>query len=178
MNWRERAASEAPRGARHDLPKDFVCRASNSSPFDPNRPTYKGSPGFTICSHSAPLPPTSPLDLLKLRKSKSGAQQMNKTEARYATLLEGLRLAGEIVDWQYEAITLKLGPDCRYTPDFLVIVEASLDVHPKIEFHEVKGGFTREDSLVKIKSASQQFPWFTFKLCRYQKGKWDIKGVK
>lgn len=112
----------------------------------------------------------------------SRARLMNKTETRYAQMLEGMRLAGEIVSYQYEAITLKLGPDCRYTPDFLVIKRehewtAVGEDCLRFEFHEVKGGYAREDSLVKIRAASQQFPHFTFKLCRYSRGEWSIKEI-
>lgn len=125
----------------------------------------------------------------KNQQIKPVGRQMNKTETRYAsTVLDPLRLAGEIVSYQYEAATLKLGPDLRYTPDFLVIPmptvaigifnsTSSVQCAPIVEFHEVKGGFTRDDALVKIKAAAQQFPHFVFKLCRYQKGQWDIRVI-
>ena len=45
---------------------------------------------------------------------------MNKTEEAYAKTLQVRKLAGEIVDWQFEAQTFKLAADCRYTPDFAV----------------------------------------------------------
>lgn len=122
---------------------------------------------------------------------------MNKTEARYASLLEGLRMAGEIVDYSFEILALVLGPRCTYRPDFAVwpkgkvlpygmtalsqlyglVLPPSLHVLEGLEIHETKGGYAREDSLVKIKSASQQFPWFRFNLCRYQKGNWEIKTI-
>lgn len=98
--------------------------------------------------------------------------KMNKTEKRYAMLLEGLKRANEILDYRFEGMTLRLGPDCRYTPDFMVV-----GYQMQLEFHEVKGGYAREDSLVKLRAAAGAFPWFRFKLCRYQKGNWEIKEI-
>lgn len=81
---------------------------------------------------------------------------MNKLEARYATQLEARKRAGEIVWWAYEAITLKLAPHTRYTPDFAVITSDGA-----VEFHECKG-FWRDDARVKIKVAAALFPWADF----------------
>ena len=97
--------------------------------------------------------------------------EMNGTEAKYAWILEGRRLAGEIQRYEFEKITLKLGADCRYTPDFYVVNREG-----EIEFHEVKG-FFRDDAKVKIKVAAENFP-FRFYLARLVKGGWDIEEIK
>src|SRR4051812_3444934 len=69
------------------------------------------------------------------RKRSHTPGVMNKTEARYAELLEGRRLAGEIAAWRFEAITLILSRRrrCTYTPDFLVEMPDGSEEH-----HEVK----------------------------------------
>jgi hypothetical protein len=51
-----------------------------------------------------------------------------------------------------------MGDDCRYTPDFMVIAEDDV-----VEFHEVKGGFWRDDAKVKIRVAAELYPMFRFK---------------
>jgi len=82
--------------------------------------------------------------------------QMNKTEERYSRVLEGRRLAGEIYQWWFERLTLKLADDTRYTPDFLVqLADGSL------ELHEVKG-FMREDAFIKLKVSASAFPFRFF----------------
>ena len=97
---------------------------------------------------------------------------MNKTEARYADLLTIAKGAGEILDWKYEAVTFKLGPDLRYTPDFFVV-----NVDWEVEFHETKGGFIREDAWQKLKTAAGMFD-FRFILCQWTKEKgWTKKIV-
>lgn len=88
---------------------------------------------------------------------------MNKTEARYSQELELKKRAGLIMHYVFEGITFKLAPDTRYTPDFLVVY---LD---RFELHEVKG-FFRDDAKVKLKVAASKFPWFVFKLV-----KWDTR---
>ena len=103
--------------------------------------------------------------------------KMNKTEAMYALHLESQKKEGEIADWEFEVETLKLGDDCRYTPDFRVIKnrcpeDPTKPTYCEIEFHEVKGTlrrkrysgdlfdivvkpFVEDDALVKIKCAAE-----------------------
>ena len=82
--------------------------------------------------------------------------RMNKGEARYAQHLELLRLAGEIVRWDFEDVTLRLADKTRYTPDFMVLLP-----NREVEFHEFKG-FWRDDARVKIKVAAERFAMFRF----------------
>lgn len=81
---------------------------------------------------------------------------MNRTESEYAMILESRKRAGEIVDYKFEAVTLKLAANTRYTPDFYVVFP------DRIELHEVKGGFWRDDARVKIKVAAAMYPEFQF----------------
>lgn len=97
---------------------------------------------------------------------------MNRTEQAYAWKLEGLKLAGEIVSYDFGVLTLRVGDDCRYTPDFFVV-----NKDWAVELHEVKGGFTRDDAMVKLKAASAQYP-FIFVLAKLEKGEWTITEVK
>jgi len=116
----------------------------------------------------ADVPPATP----KGRLSK--ATLMNKTEARYALILEARKRLGEIQDYAFGAVTLKLATDTRYTPDFLVWRRGI----GAIEFHEVKGGFMREDALIKLRVAVKQYPMFRFTLCRFTKGAWYVEIVE
>lgn len=85
-----------------------------------------------------------------------GQRVMNKTESRRAAELTALVNVGVIRSWAYEAVTLRLADDCRYTPDFLVVDNAGA-----IRFEETKG-FWRDDARVKIKVAARTFPMFSF----------------
>lgn len=97
--------------------------------------------------------------------------EMNKTEQAYAWYLDGLKRAGDILIYQFGAITLRIGNDCRYTPDFFVVTKELI-----VELHEVKG-FMREDALVKLKAAAAIYP-FIFRLVHRVAGMWDIKEIK
>jgi hypothetical protein len=84
--------------------------------------------------------------------------EMNKTEQAYADMLQARKLAGEIIEWQFEAVTFKLAADVRYSPDFCIV----LSDHT-IEFIDTKGGGPQDPkSRVKIRCAAEKFPWFAF----------------
>lgn len=101
--------------------------------------------------------------------------EMNKLEGAYSLELERRRLAGEILRWDYEKITLKLADGCRYTPDFFVV---TLD--HELTFHEAKGPFRDAASIVKIKVAAESLPFRFYlvekKLVR-DGGGWEISEV-
>lgn len=106
---------------------------------------------------------------------------MNGLEERYSKWLDSLMWEKRIVSWLFEPMGLKLAEEkCFYHPDFLVI---QLD---HFEFHEVKGfskktGKPRyeDDSIVKLKVAARQFPWFTFRMIWYDTalGGWQDKKI-
>lgn len=97
---------------------------------------------------------------------------MNKTEAAYSRRLESLKLAGEIKAWRFEALTFRLAHRCSYTPDFMVVTRS------EIQIHEVKGGYIREDALIKWKLAAELHPEFRFFLCRYVHGQWQVEEYR
>lgn len=80
------------------------------------------------------------------------AGEMNRYESDYSALLETRKQAGEITAYYFERYKLKLGNNCYYTPDFMVVRADGV-----LEFHEVKG-YWEEDARVKIKAAADQYP--------------------
>ena len=92
-------------------------------------------------------------------------EKLNKTERLYADILESRRRSGEITGYYVQSFTLLLGPACRYTPDFLVI-----EADGTLTFIDTKGGFTREDAVIKLKTAAAQYPHFRFKMIENRKG--------
>lgn len=99
---------------------------------------------------------------------------MNRLEAAYADLLTERLHAGEIVWFRYEGITLKLGQDCRFTPDFAVML-----ADDTIELHETKG-FMQDDALVKLKTAAELFPFrlvLVTKAAKKDGGQWQTRYI-
>ena len=78
---------------------------------------------------------------------------MNKTEAAYAAILAVEQAAGEVLWFAFEAMTFKLAPDTRFTPDFVVMAADGT-----MEIREVKGHW-EDDALVKIKVCAELFPF-------------------
>ncbi len=126
---------------------------------------------------------------------------MNKTEEAYRDHLDLLKKSGEILDYAFECETLKIGRDCRYTPDFRVISDERMgtqqDFYKIIEFHEVKGTirkkrmagntpnlqlnttkpFIEDDALVKIKAAAELHPYKFILVWKGLNGKWEKREI-
>lgn len=126
---------------------------------------------------------------------------MNGTEKDYGAYLELLKKSGEILDYSFECETLKIGQDCRYTPDFRVIRQVCSDdptvpMYSEIEFHEVKGTvrkkrtnqieslpalqtkpFIEDDALVKIKAAAVLHPYKFIIVWKGIGGQWEKREI-
>lgn len=92
--------------------------------------------------------------------------EMNKLEEAWSKHLEEQRKAGQIVRWEFEPLTIRLGrPACSYKPDFMVITDAGF-----VEFHETKG-YMEEAANIRIKVAAEKWPEFVFRLIRRRRKK-------
>ncbi len=87
---------------------------------------------------------------LALGRLKSG--ERNKLEAAYEAELEAQKQRGEILWYAFEGMTFKLAKDCRYTPDFTVML-----ANGEMECRETKS-IWRDDAKAKIKVAAALFP--------------------
>ena len=90
---------------------------------------------------------------------------MNKLESDYSFQLAMRRDAGDIANFCFESVTLKIADGVRYNPDFMVITADG-----EVEFHECKG-FMRDDARVKLRVAARVFPWFRFVLVKRGAGR-------
>lgn len=107
---------------------------------------------------------------LALGRLKTG--ERNKTEAQYETMLEDMRVAGDVLWYRFEGVKLRLADNTFYTPDFAVMLSSG-----QMEMHEVKG-FWADDARVKIKVAAELYPFrFIAAVPRKKKdgGGWNIE---
>lgn len=95
--------------------------------------------------------------------------KLNKTEREYLMML---RARSSVVWLGIQSITLKLGFDLRFTADFVVLEDEQLT------FIDTKGGFIREDSTIKIKTAAHFFPMFRFLVAQKTKTGWKEKVIQ
>jgi hypothetical protein len=103
---------------------------------------------------------------------KPKGRQPNKWERLYADRLRVLVAAGEIHEFGYETVTLKLANDCRYTPDFWVVLP-----NGKVEAHEVKGHM-RAVARTKLAVAVKQFrSWLPIYLATRPNGDWKVERL-
>lgn len=113
----------------------------------------------------APVPaPTSLQRMQALGRLPAG--RMNKTEAAYAELLAARPHVGEILEFKFESLKLRLADRTWYTPDFSIVLPDG-----GREIHEVKGHWT-DDARVKIKVAAELYPYYRFSAVRRVKGEW------
>lgn len=98
-------------------------------------------------------------------KARYKPGQQNATEMAYSRLLEEKKRTGQIQNYWFEGIKLKLATKTFYSPDFLVLANDGT-----LECHEVKG-FWMDDARVKIKVAAEQFP-FRFVAAQLKKREW------
>jgi len=96
---------------------------------------------------------------------------MNKLETRYANRLKELILAGDIQEYTYETVKLKLAEKTWYTPDFMVIL-----ANGEVQFHETKA-YMEEDANVKLKGIAEKFPAFTFILVKEERKQWVFRTI-
>ena len=93
---------------------------------------------------------------------------MNATEEAYSRVLELRRAAGEVADWKFHALKLRLAKATFYDTDFMVTLPTG-----EIEIHEVKGHM-EDDAAVKFKVAQEMFP-FRFVIVKKDGTGWSIK---
>jgi hypothetical protein len=118
-------------------------------------------------------------------KGRIRVEKKNKTEAAYESHLNLRKITGEVVWFKFEGMTFKLGPDCRYTVDFPVMLTDGT-----MEMHEVKGKEKRtrksgevvsaprfeDDARAKIAVAAAMYP-FVFKVVFKVDGNWIERQV-
>lgn len=123
-----------------------------------------------------PIQPIGPLKAINAKRARTRARtksgEMNKTERLYADHLDDYRLRGVIVAYWFQAVTLKLGFDTRYTPDFLIQMPDG-----SLELHDTKGWDTEPAAAVKERVSSSMFPLFVFKEVRQYGGDWKEKII-
>lgn len=97
--------------------------------------------------------------------------KMTKPEQAFAWWLKKEEMEGRVVSWFFERLTLTLTrgrrPGSRamlYTPDFLVVL-----LGPSFRIVEIKGPYTREDSVLKFKMAADLFPFFEWQMIQIGK---------
>ena len=92
--------------------------------------------------------------------------KMNKTEEAYSLLLDQKKQSGEILDWKFHPMNVRLADNTFYEIDFLVVAKDR-----ELQIHETKGTYTTEVGNIKIKLCAEVLPWFRFVKCIKQSKK-------
>lgn len=97
---------------------------------------------------------------------------MKDTEREFSAMLDRQKAAGEILDWNFEGITLRYGRTdiFQYTPDFVVTVSAMEGNHLLLRMVEVKGKKIFDRAVNQFKQARDAHPCFEFEFHQRLKG--------
>lgn len=118
------------------------------------------------------VPTRKELETKVIRQSK---RLPNSTEKRFELekLLPG-KMAGEVLCYEFEAITLRLANGLKYTPDFWMV-----NGNGETVFIEIKGARPRqrEAGIAVLKMAAAKFPSYIFYIAKYANGKWLVQRV-
>lgn len=110
---------------------------------------------------------------------------MNGTEKAYATHLDSSRLAGEVLWYAFQPISLRLAADTWYRPDFLVLaadlglscVEVKGRAGGRWAAHSGLPFYARDDSWQKVKVAASLYP-FAFRVAWPRRGGgWESRDI-
>jgi hypothetical protein len=117
--------------------------------------------------------PAEPVEIKAYPTVGKRRKQMNKTEAEFSRMLEARKSRGEIIDWQYEGVTLRWGiiDPIKYTPDFLVFEEATAGML-RLALIETKGAHIWPKDMQKFKAARNEWPLLSFSMWQRSKGEW------
>ena len=140
-------------------------------------------------AQAAGIVPSKVMPMPKKVKARGRTERgkMNSTETAYSLHLEARKMAGEILGWWFESITLRLGPDCRFNPDFLVqLADGTLELHDtKARMKKkAKDGSTyfkplvEDDARVKLSVTAGMFPFSVFTAFKGPDGIWVVEEIK
>lgn len=149
---------------------------ANSKPFSgvASDSAQPGTAGRIVSVMESPVvTPACDPGLIKIAES-TDEERLNKNEKAY---LAWLRTQNDY--WiGIQNITLKLGFDLRYTPDFAALDGEGMRL---IDCKGVKKDGTIlcwEDSKIKMKVAARVFPMFRFVIAYKDKGIWHHADIK
>lgn len=101
-------------------------------------------------------------------KPKRKVQQPNNTEQRFLDVLAAKLRRGEILRYDYEAITLRWGADMRYTADVVVI-----PLTGKWQMIELKGKHIWSRDNVRFRGCAAEWSdRFDFLMFQWAEGAW------
>ena len=111
---------------------------------------------------------------------------MNKVESKYAQYLDIQKASGAVRWWAFEAVTVKIGNDCRFTPDFLVMAaDGSLSFADTKGTIKIKTGrragqtkpHVEEDAAVKARVLAANFVIPIYFVWQREDGEWERREL-
>ena len=94
----------------------------------------------------------------------------NQTEERFARdILDPLVASGELVRYEFEAITFHVHDVAKYTPDYI-----GWTPDERIRAYEVKGAHIRQKDLIRWKAHSRERRWISWSIWQWKDRRWTL----
>jgi hypothetical protein len=113
---------------------------------------------------------------VKAKAKEPTPTKMNKVEQRYHLFLEQEKAAGRIAFFRWDGIKVRIGPDCFWNVDFLVVdAQGHVELHDTKAFWKSKGRpHIEDDARVKmVATATLALPVFTVVAVWERDGQWQ-----
>jgi hypothetical protein len=109
------------------------------------------------------------------RRVKQSQRKVSLLEERWGRQLREMNPGARI----YEQFPLNIGRGCNYYVDYLIAVGGHGTDRPLSLFaDEVKGPYSRDKGITKLKAAATRYPWIKFSLVSEpQPGRWQTQEI-
>jgi hypothetical protein len=125
----------------------------------------------------------------RVQQPHTGSGRMNKTEALYAELLEAQRLAGNVIEWEFEPGPLLLSPKqgtipaTRYWRDFRAVMKSGVVMAIEVKAgRKSKAGVPHphfeDGARERLQMAAKKFVEYEWELAWYYVGTWHIERIR
>lgn len=103
--------------------------------------------------------------------------RMNKTESRFADMLDRMKAEGSIKDWTFEAEKFRLADKTWFLPDFRLLCLDGGTLFVEVKARDRNGKVLwKDDAAVKCKTVAEIHP-YPFYLASYGSEGWDISRL-
>lgn len=138
-----------------------------------------GKPDEPLLPHqktSITLPPSVRADMQI--KPQTEEQKLNKAERAFLAVLRAEQRLGNVSWIGIQNITIKIGDDCRFTPDFWAIVAGKLKAYDVKAAWKGNKPHVEDDAKAKIQVAARTYRFIEFVTCWKHDGQWNYKVSK
>jgi hypothetical protein len=118
-----------------------------------------------------PVAPVTPNPVALAGTVPKEDRYRNTWERQFGQHLELRKRAGDIRQYEFEALRFRLADDATYLPDFVVWLPDDV-----VQVIEIKGR-KREAGILRFRIARSKYPHYVWRMVKKQAGRWEDMKV-